>query len=75
MKNPDIYGMTVLLFQAFCIEMYSRHIKKPGPEVYALFRNSGLIELLKTDYDDLHGMGQEALMQFLDAYLAKKRAK
>lgn len=63
--------MTALLFQAFSIEFYSRHIQKPSPEVYAMFKDSGLLEMLKTDYEDLHGMGVEALMQFFDEYLAK----
>ena len=40
----------------------------------ALFARSGLLDMLKTDYDDLHGMGMEALMQFFDEYLAKEFA-
>ena len=28
--------------------------------------------MLETDYEDLHGMGMEALMQFFDEYLAKE---
>jgi len=64
--------MSKLSFQTFCIEFYSRHIQKPGPEVYRLFRESGLLDMLNTDYGDLHGMGQEALMQFFDEYLAKE---
>ena len=64
--------MSELSFQVFCIEFYSRHIQKPGPEVYKLFRESGLLDMLKSDYEDLHGMGQEALMQFFDEYLAKE---
>ncbi len=67
--------MSVLSFQTFCIEFYSRYTQKTGPEIYALFRRSGLLELLKTDYDDLHGMGLEALMQFFDEYLKKERAQ
>ena len=67
--------MSKLSFQTFCIEFYSRHIQKPGNEDYELFRRSGLLEMLKTDYDDLHGMGNEALMQFFDEYLAKELAK
>lgn len=63
--------MSVLSFQTFCIEFYSRHIQKPGSEIYALFSWSGLLEMLKTDHEDLHGMGMEALMQFFDEYLAK----
>ena len=67
--------MSELSFLTFCIEFYSRHIQKPGPEVYRLFRESGLLDMLKTDYEDLHGMGQEALMQFFDEYLAKELSR
>ena len=67
--------MSILSFQSFCIEFYSRHIRKPGPEVYAMFEKSGLLEMLKTDYEDLHGMGMEALMLFFDEYLAKETAQ
>ena len=42
--------MSELSFQTFCIEFYSRHIQRPGPEVYELFRKSGLLDMLKTDY-------------------------
>ncbi len=64
--------MSLLSFKVFCIEFYSRHIQKPGPEVYRLFRKSGLLRLLETDYEDLHGMGMEALMDFFDRYLHKE---
>lgn len=67
--------MSELSFQIFCIEFYSKHIQKPSTEVYALFSKSGLLELLKSDYDDLHGMGMEALMQYFDEYLKKELAK
>lgn len=63
--------MSKLSFKTFCIELYSQHIQKPGPEVFELFRISGLLDMLNTDYEDLHGMGTEALMQFFDEYLAK----
>ena len=68
-------NMSELSFLTFCIEFYSRHIQKPGPEVYRLFRESGLLDMLNTDYGDLHGMGQEALMQFFDEYLAKELSR
>ena len=40
-----------------------------------MFEKSGLLDMLKTDYEDLHGMGTEALMQFFDEYLAKELAR
>ena len=64
--------MSKLSFQTFCIEFYGRHIQNTGPEVYQLFRESGLLDLLRSDYEDLHGMGMEALMQYFDEYLAKE---
>ena len=67
--------MSELSFKIFCIEFYSKHIQKPGPEVYEFFWTSGLLDMLETDYEDLHGMGMEALMQFFDEYLAKELKK
>jgi len=61
--------MNIVSFQIFCIEFYSAHIQKHSNEVYALFMDSGLLEMLETDYEDLHGLGTEALMQFCDQYL------
>lgn len=65
--------MSVISFQSFCIEFYSKHTQMPGEEVYALFRDKGLLALLERDYEDLHGLGMEALMQFCDRYLGKEK--
>jgi hypothetical protein len=43
-----------------------------SPEVYQLFNKAGIMELLKTDYEDLHGMSFEYLNQFFDSYLEGK---
>ena len=65
--------MSKLSFKAFCIEYYSEHIGKPGNEVYTIFKKEGLLDLLDSDYEDLHGMGMEYLMQFFDDYLGGKK--
>ena len=61
--------LSKLSFKTFCIEFYSQHINKPSNEVYKLFQNKGVMDLLETDYDDLHGMSMEYMMQFIDNYL------
>ena len=61
--------MSELSFKTFCIEYYSDHTGRPGDEIYRLFKESGLLNLLKRDYEDLHGLGMEYLMQFFDEYL------
>ena len=64
--------MSKLSFDTFCIEYYSHHINKPSNEVYNIFKNSGLLDLIDTDYDDLHGMSMEYLMEFFDEYLGRR---
>ncbi len=61
--------MSRLSFKAFCVEHYAVHIGKPSNEVYELFSKEGLLTMLDSEYDDLHGMGMEYLMQFFDEYL------
>ena len=65
--------MSQLSFIAFCVEHYAEYTHKTGPEIYKLFNIEGLLNMLKTDYEDLHGMGLEYLMQFFDEYLGGKR--
>ena len=61
--------MSKTSFTAFCVEFYANHVGKTGPEVYAEFEKSGLFRELDEDYEDLHGMGMEALMQLFDERL------
>ena len=61
--------MSQISFKAFCIEFYAEHKNIPSPDVYDVFENSGLLAMLDTDYEDLHGMSMEYLMQFFDEYL------
>jgi hypothetical protein len=65
--------MSQLSFLTFCIELYAEHKNSSGPEVYQKFTQTGLLELLKTDYNDLHGMSFEYLNQFFDDYLAGEK--
>lgn len=61
--------MSKLSFKAFCIEYYAEYTGRPSNEVYKEFDRNGLLALLDSDYEDLHGMGMEYLMQFFDEYL------
>jgi hypothetical protein len=65
--------MSQLSFITFCLELYAEHKKTSGPEMYQRFTKTGLMELLKTDYEDLHGMSFEYLNQFFDEYLEGKK--
>ncbi|GHV78044.1 hypothetical protein AGMMS49942_28650 [Spirochaetia bacterium] len=64
--------MSELSFQTFCIELYAEQKNIASPDVYALFQKTGLFDMLNTDYEDLHGMSFEYLMQLFDEYLGSK---
>lgn len=64
--------MSKLSFLSFCIEYYAEHTNQSSEKVYKLFKEEKLLDLLKEDYEDLHGMGMEYLMQFFDEYLGGK---
>jgi hypothetical protein len=57
----------------FCIELYAEHIGIESPDVYQKFLSTGLMEFIRKDYDDLHGMSFEYLNQFFDEYLEAKK--
>jgi hypothetical protein len=58
-----------LSFLTFSIELYAEHRNLPSPDIYQLFKKTGLLDMLITDYEDLHGMSFEYLMGFFDEYL------
>lgn len=64
--------MSTISFVSFCVENYADHINMPSNEVYSLFRKEGLLDMLRDDYEDLHGMGMEYMVQFCDDYLKSK---
>ncbi len=65
----DHCTMSQTSFKTFCIELYARHANVTGAEAYRRFAESGLLKILDEDYEDLHGMGWEALMPMFDQYL------
>jgi len=62
------YSLSILSFKAFCIEFYSEYKGMKSNEVYSLFERDGVLDLLEKEYEDLHGMGMEYLMNFIDEY-------
>lgn len=61
--------MSKISFISFCVEYYAQHINKSSDLVYELFKREKVLDLLENDYDDLHGMGMEYIMQIIDEYL------
>ncbi|MCI8648258.1 MAG: DUF3791 domain-containing protein [Firmicutes bacterium] len=67
--------MSKLSFKAFCIEFYAEHTKQPSDDVYRLFKETEILDILEEDYDQFHGMGMEYLMNFFDEYLEEEEER
>lgn len=67
--------MSKITFKTFCVELYAEHTKTESSAIYETFLKSELLELLDSDYEDLHGMSMEYLMNFFDEYLSGGKNK
>ena len=56
-------------FLIMTIEQYAESINSPSNEVYMRMKNKNLINLIKDDYDDLHGMSTVYLNDYIGALL------
>ena len=56
--------MSELSFKVYCIENYAEYKNLSSSAVFEKFLNSRLLKHLETDYEDLHGMGKEYLMDY-----------
>ncbi|MCL2844607.1 MAG: DUF3791 domain-containing protein [Chitinivibrionia bacterium] len=65
--------MSKLSFNLFCIEKYADKKNMPSNEVYKLFENNGILQMLNEDYEILHGYGFEYITNDIEKILERKR--
>ena len=66
--------MSKLSFKAFCIEKYADYKSMLSNEVYSLFEEKGVLDMLDRDYDVLHGFGFEYIVRDIDSFLVCDKA-
>ena len=62
--------MSRLSFKTFCIELYADRKFMPSNEVYTLFENNGILQMLDDDYDILHGHGFDYVIHDIDTIVS-----
>lgn len=67
-----IDGSRKTIWEQFCIEHYADKVNRESCKIYEQFKREGLLELLRTDYEDLHGMGVEYMVHFGGEYLGEE---
>ena len=65
--------MSELSFKTYCIENYAEYKNLPSSVVFEKFFNTKLLKHLQTDYEDLHGMGKEYLMDYFDQWFGERK--
>ena len=63
--------MSKLSFKAFCIEKYADYKSIPSNEVFSLFEERGVLDMLDRDYDILHGFGFEYIVRDIDEFIGE----
>ncbi|MBQ9205126.1 MAG: DUF3791 domain-containing protein [Treponema sp.] len=63
--------MSELSFKTYCIENYAEYKNDSSSKIFNQFEKSRLLRHLETDYEDLHGMGKEFLMNYFDKWLGE----
>jgi len=53
--------------------MYAEYKNIPSNEVYKIFEDKGVLEMLDRDYDILHGFGFEYVVRDIDEFLGGER--
>ena len=66
--------MSKLSFKTYCVEKYADYKGVPSNEVFKLFQERGIIEMLDRDYDILHGLGFEYIVRDIDQYIESVEA-
>lgn len=56
-------------FIIICVEQYASSVNQPGAVVYKKMKDSGVIDELTNDYEDLHGMSFAYLNDYIGALL------
>ena len=67
--------MSLLSFRTYCIENYAEYKNESSSSVFSKFEKSNLLNHLESDYEDLHGMGKEYLMDYFDQWLGESNQK
>ena len=52
-------------FIVMCIEQYAESINQPSYIIYSQMKQKGVIDYLKSDYEDMHGMSTEYINDFI----------
>ncbi len=60
-------------FVVMCIEEYAEYVNQPSYAIYPELKEKGVIDLLREDYEDMHGFSWQYINAYIHDYLKAKK--
>ena len=61
--------MSKISFKTYCIELYADYKSIPSNKVYEIFDEKGILKMLDEDYDLIHGLGFQYVINEIEQVL------
>ena len=56
-------------FLVMCVEQYASKVNKSSRSIYIVLDNAGIIDELKNDYEDMHGLSTYSILEYINKRL------
>ena len=66
----NVLAKKINRFIIMCVEQYALSVNKNSAETYNKMYKAGIIDDLKNDYEDLHGMSTYSLNEYIDKLIS-----
>ena len=68
-RTNSVLDKKINRFIVMCVEQYASYVNQSSSDVYNKLNKSGIINELKNDYEDMHGMSTYSLNEYIDKRL------
>ena len=69
MKPITALDLAINRFIVMCVEQYAFSVHKSSSVIYKELKTKGIIDELKDDYEDMHGMSTYSINEYIDKRL------
>lgn len=70
-RANTIFDKKINRFIIICVEQYAEYAKQPSYILYQEMKQKGVIDWLKSDYEDMHGMSTVYINDFIEEMMGK----
>ena len=69
-RTNSVLDKKINRFIVMCVEQYASSVNQHGNVIYKRLKDLGVINELKEDYEDMHGMSTYSLNEYIDKRLS-----